>query len=249
MKVHELRLSVTTCYLIETGGRYILIDTGYESDWELFLKRLKEVDVSLSDISHLVLTHHHDDHCGLLAKVTQANQDIRIVMFHGAKKLLAQGHNDRSHGVGYVSRRVKLLMSLMQGLDKEFAKQWRTHNFPRYAVRACDILIEHDTDLDEIGIDLKGKLIDTPGHTTDSISLLLDDGTSFVGDAAANFLQFAGTKYCVIAVEDIDEYYQSWRKLISCGAQRILPAHGKPFAVEELSRHMGEIKRSAIVQA
>ena len=118
---------------------------------------------------------------------------------------------------------------------------------PPYLSRESDILIQHETNLDEIGIGLSGRIIETPGHTTDSISVLLEDGNCFVGDAAANFLQFAGTKYCVILVEDIEEYYRTWGKLISCGARRVYPAHGKPFAVENLSRHMGGIKSSDVV--
>ena len=247
MKIKELKLSATTCYLVETGNKYVLIDTGYESDWALFSRRLKEAGVSLSDISHLVLTHHHDDHCGLLNNVSQANRAIRIVMSYRAPGFLATGANDRTHGAGYVTGGVKRLISLMQRMDKEFDRTWRTHPFPPYACRETDVLIEGEKNLAEVGIGLSGRIIETPGHTTDSISVLLEDGDCFVGDAAANFLQFAGTKYCVVLVEDIEEYYKSWGKLISAGARRILPAHGKPFPVEKLSRNMGAIKSSDIV--
>ena len=51
-----------------------------------------------------------------------------------------------------------------------------------------------------------------------------------VGDAAANFLQFAGTKHCIIYLEDLDQYYQSWVRILEAGAKRIFPAHGEPFA-------------------
>ncbi len=124
---------------------------------------------------------------------------------------------------------------------------WTTHTFPQYASRDSDILIQGETNLDEIGIRLGGRIIETPGHTIDSISVLLEDGSCFVGDAAANFPQFIGTKYCVIQVEDIEEYYKSWRTLISGGAQRIFPAHGKPFAVTKLRQNIGKIKRSDII--
>ncbi len=243
MNTKVLKLSVTNSYLIGTGDKYVLIDTGYESDWERFCKRLKEAGVSLSDISHLVLTHHHDDHCGLLKRVLQANQDIRIVMSDRAKELLAKGENDRTHGVGPVSRRVNLLVSGM----RRFSKQWRTHTFPVYASRASDILIQGETNLDDIGIRSRGRIIETPGHTIDSISVLFEDGSCFVGDAAANFLHFAGTKYCVILVEDIEEYYRSWTKLVSAGAREVYPAHGKPFAVTKLTENLGKIKSSDIV--
>jgi glyoxylase-like metal-dependent hydrolase (beta-lactamase superfamily II) len=52
--------------LVKAGDRYILVDTVYEDDWDLFLRRLSENCVSLSQLSHVILTHHHNDHCGLL---------------------------------------------------------------------------------------------------------------------------------------------------------------------------------------
>ena len=60
-------------------------------------------------------------------------------------------------------------------------------------------------------------------------------------------LQFAGTKYCVIALGDIDEYYASWRKIIAENAQRIFPSHGKPFGVDKLTDNMGKNKKENMV--
>ncbi len=243
MKVRELKLSFNNCYLVGTDDKYILIDTGYESTWELFCKRLKEAGVGPSDISHLVLTHHHDDHCGLLNQVVEANQKIRIVMSDRAPALLAKGANDRTHCPCYVGRRVKLIFGTVQ----LFSKQWQTHAFPPYLCRESDILIHGETNLDDADIRLSGTVIETPGHTADSISLLLEDGSCFVGDAAANMPRFMGTKYCVILLEDIEAYYASWRKLIAAGAARIFPAHGEPFAASRLRENLGKLRSSDLI--
>ncbi len=247
MNITALKLGVTNSYLIQTGQKYVLVDTGYEENWERLRKHLKEANVSLSDISHVVLTHHHDDHCGLLNNIVQANEDIRIVMSYRARAFLAKGENDRSHGGAYVNRRVHLILSLLRRLNKSIDQRWASHPFPPYSSRERDILIQGDTDLATIGVALNGRIIETPGHTTDSISILLEDGTCFVGDAATNLPQVAGTHYCVLQIEDIDEYYQSWRKLISAGARRIFPAHGKPFAASRLEQNIGKIKSGNIV--
>lgn len=237
MKMRQLKLSFNNCYLVGSGDKYILVDTGYESSWELFGRQLSEAGVSLSDISHLMLTHHHDDHCGLLNRLVQANPGIRIVMSDRAKVLLATGANDRAHRTCYVSKPVRLIF----GTVRHFSKQWQTHAFPSYLGRESDIVIQGETSLDDVGIRLSGRILETPGHTVDSISLLLEDGTCFVGDAAANMPQFMGTKYCVILLEDLEEYYRSWRKLIAAGAQRIFPAHGEPFAACRLTENLGKI--------
>ena len=100
MKNITLRLSGTNCFLVKSRNKYILIDTGYEEDWELFQKQLIKYGVSLIEISHIILTHHHDDHCGLLNKIINENKDIKIVMSSRAKDLLLKGENDRTHGGG-----------------------------------------------------------------------------------------------------------------------------------------------------
>lgn len=247
MEMIELKLSVTNCFLVKTSNKYILIDTGYEYDWELFCKRLEEARVNLSKISHIILTHHHDDHCGLLNRILKENDGIQTVMSYLAKDLLLKGENDRTHGGGLLNKRIKLLLSLkrfyLSIVLRKSADKKSNLRFPPYKVRENDILITRETKLKEIGIELNGRIIETPGHTIDSISVLFDDGDCIVGDAAANFLQFAGTKYCVIFICDIDEYYKSWRKIISENAKRIFPAHGKPFAVEELKKNIGRNKK------
>jgi hydroxyacylglutathione hydrolase len=253
MKLINLKLSVTNCFLIKNKEKYILIDTGYEYEWELFCKRLKEVEVSIHEISHIILTHHHDDHCGLLNKILAENNDIIVVMHYLAKDLLLKGENDQSHGGGLINKRIKLLwlfsvkrFKIMITL-KKFIDPKGNLKFPPYKGREKDSIIIGETRLKDIGIELGGTIIETPGHTIDSISILFDDGDCIVGDAAANFLQFAGTKYCVIYVCDIDEYYKSWRKIISKNAKKIFPAHGKPFTVEKLKENIGKNKKKNMI--
>lgn len=243
MDKKELRLSVTNCYLIEVGNKYLLIDTGYEDDWGLFCKRLKEVGVGLSEISHIMLTHHHDDHCGLLNRALEANQDIRIIMSYRAKDFLSAGKNDQTHGGMIVNKRITLLLALIT----VFYKRWKTHSFPPYQARDKDILVKGETHFKEIGIGLNGRIIETPGHTLDSISIVFEDGDCIVGDAAANFLQSLGAKYCVVLIEDLETYYESWRKLISEGARQIFPAHGKPFPAEKLEQNINKNSRKHMV--
>jgi glyoxylase-like metal-dependent hydrolase (beta-lactamase superfamily II) len=80
MELIPLKLSVTTCYLIRTGAGYLLVDTGYAEDWALFLKRLRQAGVTFPEISYLLLTHHHDDHVGLIHNVLEENPRIRVIL-------------------------------------------------------------------------------------------------------------------------------------------------------------------------
>ncbi|MCF7955185.1 MAG: hypothetical protein K9M75_05240 [Phycisphaerae bacterium] len=108
--------------------------------------------------------------------------------------------------------------------------------YPPLILTGSDILLEGDNDsfLKEIGID--GIILHTPGHTytADSISVLLSDGSAFVGDAAMNFLWWTGIRHRPIAIGDINTVYQSWQKLREHGAKVIYPSHGNPFPAAEL---------------
>ena len=251
MNFIPLKLSVTNCFLIKAGDHYVLIDTGYEDDWDLFRTRLNEAGVELSQISHIILTHHHDDHCGLLRNILWENHSIRVVMSHLCKDLILRGENDRTHGGGFLNRRIAFLMRrrrlyLSLVLKKVIAKG-KIDTFPPYRLRNCDILVAEETGLREIGIPLDGKIIETPGHTVDSVSILFEDGDCLIGDAAANFLQFLGSKYCVVLITDMGAYYQSWEKVIAAGARRIFPAHGAPFTVDKLKTNLWKNKAENIV--
>jgi glyoxylase-like metal-dependent hydrolase (beta-lactamase superfamily II) len=251
MDITPLKLSVTNCFLVKARDHYVLIDTGYEDDWDLFRARLKEADVGLFQINHVILTHHHDDHCGLLNNILRENNSIKVVMSHLCKDLILKGENDLTHGGGFLNKQIAFLMRrrrlyLSLILKKVIAKG-KIDMFPPYRLRDCDIVVTGDTGLREIGIPLDGKIIETPGHTMDSVSILFEDGDCLIGDAAANFLQFLGSKYCVVLITDMGAYYQSWEKVIAAGARRIFPAHGAPFTVDKLKTNLWKNKAENIV--
>ncbi len=251
MEIIPIELSVTTCYFVRASNRYVLIDTGYEEDWDLFLLQIQKVNIKISEISHIILTHHHDDHCGLLANILKENPSIKVVMSYLCKDLIAVGENDHTHGGELLNKRVAVLVRLKQfyvsmKLRKKVDKS-NNLKFKPYILRDCDIIINGETELRDIGIPIDGKIIETPGHTVDSVSVLFYDGNCLVGDAAACMLKFAYLKYCVIFICNMDDYYRSWQKIIEAGAKMIYPAHGKPFAVDKLKTNIGKNKAKDLI--
>jgi hydroxyacylglutathione hydrolase len=253
MNIIPLKLSVTTCFLVTAGDLYVLIDTGYEDDWDLFQRRLSECRVELSQICHIILTHHHNDHCGLLRNILWENDSIRVVMSQQCKDLLLKGKNDL-YRVGFLNGRIALLMTfgLVPYLSwrlKKVIPVAKLQTFPAYRLRNSDIAVTRDTGLREFGIPLDGKIMETPGHTADSISILFDNGDCLIGDAASNeeVMQFLGAKYCADVITDMDAVYKSWEKIIAAGALWIYPAHGSPFTVNKLIRNIGKNKAENLV--
>jgi len=224
-RIQSVKLGWTRCYLLKCTGGYLLIDTDYEKYYALFEKKLAKMGISTSDIKYLLLTHHHDDHSGFAAELVRRTE-CRVIAHRNAVSPLKEGKSEGTDKP--VTRRSQIVLTFYTLVHKEF-------NFPPLTLSERDTVIEGDNDsfLKEIGID--GVILYTPGHTRDSVSVLLSDGSAFVGDAAMNFLRWTGIGHRPIVIEDIDIVYESWRKLRERGARVIYPAHGRPFSATKLA--------------
>ena len=224
---YRLNLGITKCYLLECSGGYLLIDTAYHNSYKRFRKAIDALGVELNQIRYLLLTHHHDDHAGFAARLVEETGCTPI--FHQeAFPALSQGKSEET--MKPVNRCVGTVFSVFQVIHREFS-------YPRLAAAENGILISGDNHDLLNSIEIDGKILHTPGHTRDSISVVLSDGNAFVGDAAMNFLNFCRINYRPIFIEGIDSVFASWRKLIDHGAKWIYPAHGKPFSADKLSRY------------
>lgn len=237
-----IRLSMSTIFLISCDDGYLQIDTGYEKDYPLYLRNLRRAGVTLDEIRFLFLSHHHDDHAGFLNDLTR-DTNVTIIAHQESIELLATGENDKTRGGGYVSRIVKVLADLKMRLDPEW-----TLTFPPFKIRSNDILISGDDNrrLRQLGI--SGKILYTPGHCIDHIALVLDSGEVFCGDAAADMLRWAGTKYCTVFMTHMLDGYRSWEKMLNNGTTIIYPAHGKPFPSQKLRQNLGRIRNQDLVK-
>ncbi len=220
----KIKLGFTNCYLIKYSDNYILIDTSYYDKYNRFKRILIKNNIMLSNIKYVFLTHHHDDHAGFLNSLLEESGAILITHSNSIQPLR---NGESENDVIPINRCVKVIFSFFKLFHKDF-------KFPPVNVREKDIIIDSDDIqvLNDIGID--GKILYTPGHTKDSISIILADGSAFVGDAAMNFLMWAGTRYRPIFIENINEVFSSWEKIIKNGAKRIYPAHGNPFSSDKL---------------
>ena len=230
MKIYNLKNRIANNYLVglEEGG-YVLVDTGYVEGYANFLQRLGESGVSPNDIKYVFLTHAHDDHAGFLNQVL-AITDAKIILHPKAIERLLKGQNPF---IGSCSSRLAWLFCQILKL---FGKG--EHKFPPIKEEYLDRLITIDSEQFK-SLSLPFEVVETPGHTADHIALL-KDGILFCGDAAMN--GFPSIRHVIIWIENLEQYKQSWEKMIALDPQMIYPAHGKPFPTNDLVKYHGHLE-------
>ncbi len=221
-----LTIGPTNCYLLNVREGYLLIDTSLPECFRQFLEKLKEIRVDPSEIKLLLLTHAHDDHAGFAAELREES-GCRIVTHKNSIESLKEGCIIK---VGhFLNTRARIMMTLYS-LSKR-----RDFEYTPVTLNERDVVIEGDDEeaLKSVGID--GRIIYTPGHTEDGISVITADGDAFVGDVCMSNLGFLHCR--PIEVSDLPSVFASWQKIIENGARKIYPGHGKPFAVGDLIRY------------
>lgn len=231
MKV--IRLKMTNCFLLQAGDKKILVDTGYCWEMDTLKQKLKEHNWSLCALDYLFITHCHDDHVGLVKSIIELNPKIKIVISKMGAVFSQTGKHNNIPGSGYINKRVNFILTL----KSKFNKNW-THTFPSFIIRTHDIIIERDCTFEDFGINLAGKILLSPGHTLDHMSIVLDDGSCISGDAAANFPKLLHLNNCVISVNSLAQYYESWEKIINSKVKLIYPSHGSKFNAVLLEKNL-----------
>lgn len=184
------------------------------------------------------MTHAHDDHAGYLNEMLSECPDTQIVMSGRALEGLYRGQN--SFRGGCTSRLALGFCSFMKLAGKG------GHLFPKLRQEyQCRCIQVSERNRKQVEFLLQGKIIDTPGHTADSISLLLRDGSLFCGDAAMNGLP--SLHRITIWVEDKTAFLKSWETIIAFRPKIIYPGHGKPFEYGELIANMNRAKNMKLL--
>lgn len=225
--ISNLGSLVVNCWLFPVSGGCALVDTGYAGGYDRFRRRLERRGLSLREIRYVFLTHAHDDHAGFLNDLLLDAPHIRVICSPGALPVLRRGQNGFSGGC--TSRLAQLFcrgMALWGRGDHRFPP------LPPVLEDRCLPVTEEARPALETA--LGGRILATPGHTADSLSLLLPDGSLFCGDAAMS--GFPSLRHITIWAEDAAAFSRSWERLLSLKVRRIYPGHGRPFAPQALER-------------
>ena len=214
--INKIPLGTDNCYVIKEEGT-IMIDSGTPKKGKRFVKRLKKLSINPKDIKLIILTHGHLDHIGSAKEIKEIT-GAKIAMHQLEKNCLEKS--------------LMLVPPAVNRWGHIFA--WIMARFmPLVHIPSTDveiILEDEEFSLAEFGI--PGKVIHTPGHSSGSVSVLLETGDAFVGDLAMNGFPLRIGPGLPIFAEDLQKVKESWKMLLDRGAKMVYPAHGNPFSAE-----------------
>lgn len=179
--------SSTNYWVVSAGASRLQVDLGYPGTMGTMRANLNRMGVPLSEIRYALATHYHIDHAGLAQEFKLAGVPLLVL-----------------------DAQVSAIPQI---------KKW-TKPQDRYVEITTDdnvtiTVAKSRAVLEALGI--AGEIVHTPGHSDDSVSLMLDDGSAFTGDLTPLALASEG---------NADALAASWRLLRECGAKRIYPGHG-----------------------
>ncbi len=182
-------------YVLGERKPRLLIDVGWPGTLPILLANLKRKDISFQDIGYLLVTHYHPDHAGLAQELK--DKGVRLIVLE-----------TQVSAIPLLRRYIK----------------------PTYAY--VDIRLDDNENVDIAesrkflkSLGMEGAILSTPGHSDDSITLVLDSGEAFTGDS----LMPASDDHALELIKRI------WQKLRALRVKKLYPGHGPVRPVSNLS--------------
>lgn len=143
------------------GDRTAIVDTGGPGNERNILRALKSAGIPREQVSIIVITHAHWDHCGS-TNALKAALNVPVMAGWPDSGFLEKGENSSGMIIATTTRAPG----------------------PKFDSITADVVIQSDTSLRGYGID--AYALTTPGHTGGSISVLASNGDCATGDFLAS---------------------------------------------------------------
>ena len=226
-QIYTIKLGVDQCYLIGDKD-WIMIDAGMSNQKKKLLKKLAGFGIKPEQIKLVIITHGHWDHIGSANDIKELT-GAKIAMHENEKEWLEKSIINLPPGVTLWGKIFLKIMRLFSPLIK----------IP--SAKVDIVLGNKNVSLNEYGI--AGVIEYTPGHSSGSVSVILETGEAFVGDLLMNNLPLRMSPGLPIFAEDLSKVKQSLELLLEKGVRKIYPAHGKPFNADIIHKELKKLDK------
>lgn len=212
--VHQTMTRRCACYIIEKDKYRVLVDTSMRFEKDAVAKSIQAIGGRKIDA--IFLTHSHTDH---VANAQYFSDIFHCKVYISEKRLsnIQQGYCTMPKGTNSFSR-------LIQRVESQIP----FYQFTRF--QPCPQAEPLNNEVLRFYLGESSELLETPGHTNDSISILLGNCIAVVGDAMVNTF---GNLYPPFA-DDEEAVITSWKALLDTQCELLCPAHGNPLRREKL---------------
>ena len=200
MNIVNAGYDLTNYYLLEIRGGMLLVDCGWPGTLPKFLAEFKRKGIQPADIRFILVTHFHPDHAGLV-------QEIKDL---GAELILMESQPD------FIQPMVEML---------------KRKGTPYIEIRPQgNLLLRFEESRKFLaGLRLSGDILATPGHSEDSVTLVLDEGFAFTGTCRRVFMLAGGG--CDLAGQ-LGPDLRARDHPDLCGARRLAGKHMTDYKIE-----------------
>lgn len=178
----------TNYWVVSAGRSRLLVDLGWPGTLGIMKATLQRMGTPIEDLRYGLATHYHIDHAGLAQELKQLGVPLLVLESQLAAIPLMARHTKPQDRYTEITLTDNVVISFAESRKR----------------------------LADIGI--AGEIVPTPGHSDDSVSLVLDEGAAFTGDLTP----------VSMVDSDADTIAASWRRLQDLGATTIYPGHGPP---------------------
>jgi endoribonuclease LACTB2 len=191
MNIVNVGYDSTNYYVLGQDNARLLVDVGWPGTLPKLLAQLKRKDIPLQDISYLLVTHYHPDHAGLAQELK--DKGVRLIVMEQQRSAIPRLKTYMIPINHYVDINLHDNLQLTCGESRTFLRQ----------------------------IGIACEIISTPGHSNDSVTLVLEEGAAaaFTGDLPPPGFVFADERA-------LDQVSGSWADIRSLNARMIYPGHG-----------------------
>jgi len=190
MNIVNVGYDSTNYYVLADTTPRLLIDVGWPGTLPRLQHQCRRAGVAFAAIKHFLITHYHPDHAGLAQELKRT----------GCKLVVLDMQVDA----------IPLLRNIMKP-ENHYQEIDLTDNL---------VLAPEASRAFLAGLGLQGEIVPTPGHSDDSVTLVLDEGIAFTGDLTHP-----------MAAWDNQAVYRSWDRLRARGVRRGYPAHGPAWTL------------------